>query len=394
MRPGKPRRIAILGSTGSIGTQALDVISKQPAGLFEIEVLTAHTNADLLIQQARRYVPNIVVVTDDSKYAKVKESLSDLHIKVFAGLKSASEAVCMDNVDIVLAAMVGFSGLVPVIDAIKAKKTIALANKETLVVAGEIMTKLINENNVSLIPVDSEHSAIFQCLLKEEFNEIEKIILTASGGPFFGMNLKQLEKVKPADALKHPTWNMGSKVTIDSATLMNKGLEMIEARWLFGVKQDRIEVVVHPQSIIHSMVSFCDGSVKAQMSIPDMRMPVLYALSFPTRLKTDLKRFDPAETGTLSFTKPDIESFPCLQIAYDSVKKGGNTPCVMNAANEIAVSSFLDGKILFTQIPEVINGTILKTSFVKDINTDNLMASDKEAREIAKNLTEHYGNSR
>ncbi len=394
MKPGKPRHIAILGSTGSIGTQALDVISKQPDGIFEIEVLTAHSNAELLIEQARRYNPNIVVITDESKYTKVKDALSDIDVKVFAGLKSASEAVCMDNVDIVLAAMVGFSGLIPVIDAIKAKKTIALANKETLVVAGEIMTKLVNENNVSLIPVDSEHSAIFQCILGEEYHEIEKIILTASGGPFLGMNLKQLEKVKPADALKHPTWNMGSKVTIDSATLMNKGLEMIEARWLFGVKQDRIEVVVHPQSIIHSMVTFCDGSVKAQMSVPDMRMPILFALSFPTRLMTDLKRFDPAETGSLSFAKPDTESFPCLKIAYDSVKKGGNTPCIMNAANEIAVSSFLDGKIRFTQIPEVINGTILKTSFIKDINTDNLMASDKEAREIAKNLTEHYGNSR
>jgi len=386
MKLDKKRGIAILGSTGSIGSQALDIISRQPDDLFEIEVLTAHSNAELLIKQARMFNPNTVVITDEKKYAEVRDALSDLPIKVFAGQASASESVCMESVDVVLAAMVGFSGLLPVTEAIRAKKTLALANKETLVVAGDIISKLVNDNKVSLIPVDSEHSAIFQCLIGENANEIENIFLTASGGPFLGMNAKELANVSATDALKHPTWNMGSKVTIDSATLMNKGLEMIEARWLFGVNPDIIKVVVHPQSIIHSMVSFCDGSVKAQMSIPDMRIPILFALSFPFRCKTDIKRYNPVVNGSLSFSEPDINNFPCLQIAYDAIQKGGNCPCVMNAANEIAVNGFLENKIRFTQIPGVISDTISKSSFVKNINIESLIASDKEAREIAKKL--------
>ena len=394
MKDPTPKRIAILGSTGSIGTQALNIISQQPKELFEIEVLTAHHNTALLIEQARRFLPNTVIITEEEGYKEVKEALADLPVKVFAGAGSAADAVCLDSVDTVLAAMVGFSGLNPVMKAIEAGKTIALANKETLVVAGELINRMLQKSRASLIPVDSEHSAIFQSLLGEDFDTIEKIFLTASGGPFLGMNKDQLEKVKPADALKHPTWNMGSKVTIDSATLMNKGLEMIEARWLFGVAPENIQVVIHPQSIIHSMVSFADGSVKAQMSIPDMRMPILYALSFPHRLKTELKRYNPAETGNLTFAHPDTQNFPCLDIAYEAIRKGGNYPCIMNAANEVAVDAFLQGKIRFTQIPEIISGTLEKSTFIKDINPASLHASDTEARTMAKKLTKPYGNSR
>lgn len=394
MKTGLPRRIAILGSTGSIGTQALDILSQQPEGRFEIEVLTAHRNAGLLIEQARKYRPNTVVITNDELYTTVSDALADLPVKVFAGSSSASEAVCMDNVDVVLAAMVGFSGLVPVMDAIRSGKTIALANKESLVVAGEIMTRLVTENRAALIPVDSEHSAIFQCIQGESFQTVENIWLTASGGPFAGMKKAQLESVRPADALKHPTWNMGSKVTIDSATLMNKGLEMIEARWLFGIAPENIHVTIHPQSIVHSMVTFRDGSVKAQMSIPDMRMPILYALSYPERLTTALKRYNPSHIGALTFSEPDTDSFPCLSIAYDAIRKGGNVPCIMNAANEIAVDAFFKETIRFTDIPEVIAETLIRATFQKNITLSNLTASDCEAREIAKKLTETYGHSR
>jgi 1-deoxy-D-xylulose-5-phosphate reductoisomerase len=386
MRDGNPKRIAILGSTGSIGTQALDIISQMPQDTFEIEVLTAHRNSALLIEQTRHFQPNSVVITDDSRYSEVKEALADLPVKVFAGHDSAADAACMDSVDVVLAAMVGFSGLTPVIKAIEAGKTIALANKETLVVAGEIMTRMMQKHRAALIPVDSEHSAIFQSILGENYNEIENIFLTASGGPFLGMNASRLASVTPADALKHPTWNMGNKVTIDSATLMNKGLEMIEARWLFGIGAEKIKVLVHPQSIIHSMVSFCDGSVKAQMGIPDMRMPILYALSFPQRMHTQLKRYNPAITGSLTFAEPDTESFPCLSLAYDAIKKGGNCPCVMNAANEVAVHAFLEEKIMFTQIPEIVSAVMSKSTFVKEITAENLLASDNEARIIANKL--------
>lgn len=394
MKEHTPKRIAILGSTGSIGTQALDIISQQPEGLFEIEVLTAHHNTTLLIEQARRFLPNAVVITDEKGYTVVKDALADLPVKVFAGADSAADAVSMDSVDTVLAAMVGFSGLTPVIKAIEAGKTIALANKETLVVAGELINRMLQKSKASVIPVDSEHSAIFQSLLGEKFDAIETLFLTASGGPFLGMSKDQLEKVKPADAMKHPTWNMGSKVTIDSASLMNKGLEMIEARWLFGVAPENIQVVIHPQSIIHSMVSFCDGSVKAQMGIPDMRMPILYALSFPLRLKTELKRYHPADTGNLTFAHPDTQNFPCLGIAYEAIRKGGNCPCIMNAANEVAVNAFLEERIRFTQIPEIISETLEKSTFIKEINPANLSATDNEARLMAKKLTKQYGNSR
>ncbi|PKP22670.1 MAG: 1-deoxy-D-xylulose-5-phosphate reductoisomerase [Bacteroidetes bacterium HGW-Bacteroidetes-21] len=378
-----PKRIAILGSTGSIGTQALDIISGQPEGTFEIEVLTAHSNVQLLVQQARQFNPNFVVTTDENNYEELSKALSDLPIKVFAGMKSVSDAICSDDVDIVLAAMVGFAGLVPVIDAIKAGKSIALANKETLVVAGEIISKLAIEHRVSFIPVDSEHSAIFQCVLGENISPIDKIFLTASGGPFLGKTKAELENVKLSDALKHPTWCMGNKVTIDSATLMNKGLEMIEARWLFGVAPEQIQVVVHPQSIVHSMVSFCDGSVKAQISIPDMRLPILYALTFPARHETSLPKYNPTAMPALTFAEPDRETFPCLDIAYEALRQGGNMPCIMNAANEIAVQAFLDGKISFNAIPEIIRKTMETSVFIKDITLENLIQTNNLARETA-----------
>lgn len=383
MKEVQPKRIAILGSTGSIGTQALDIMSQLPEGSFEIEVLTAHSNIALLAEQARKYKPNFVITTDESKYDELSRLLSDLPIKVFAGIRSVSDAICSSDVDMVLAAMVGFAGLVPVIDAIKAGKAIALANKETLVVAGELISKLAIEHRVSFIPVDSEHSAIFQCIIGENDNLVENIFLTASGGPFFGKTKAELEKVTLTDALKHPTWNMGSKVTIDSATLMNKGLEMIEARWLFGVAPEKIKVVVHPQSIIHSMVAFTDGSVKAQLSIPDMRLPILYALNFPQRLETKLARYNPLSSPSLTFAEPDRATFPCLDIAYAAITKGGNMPCIMNAANEIAVQAFLEGKAGFNQIPEIIQKTMDTCSFIPNITLENLMETNQVARETA-----------
>ncbi|HRB40975.1 MAG TPA: 1-deoxy-D-xylulose-5-phosphate reductoisomerase, partial [Bacteroidia bacterium] len=329
------KRIAILGSTGSIGRQALEVIAAH-ADAFEVDLLTANGNIELLEQQVRQFTPATAVVTDKEKYKTFKENIADLPVKVFSGIESAEQAVQSDSIDIVLTAMVGYAGLLPTIAAIKSKKTIALANKETLVVAGKIITSLADDNGVRIYPVDSEHSAIFQCLAGEFHNPIEKIYLTASGGPFRGKSKKELEQVTLAQALKHPNWSMGAKITVDSATMMNKGLEMIEAKWLFGLQPEQIDVIVHPQSIIHSVVQFTDGSMKAQMGLPDMKLPILYALSFPHRLKTDFKRFCFLDYPQLTFEKPDTEVFPALHLAEEAMKKDGNMPCILNAANEVA----------------------------------------------------------
>ena len=377
------KRIAILGSTGSIGTQTLDVISRYPE-MFEAELLTANTNADLLIEQSRKHLPNSVVIADEKKYKYVQDSLEDLPIKVFSGSKSIADLAGSDSVDIVLAAMVGFSGLYPVLAAIEKGKKIALANKETLVVAGSIIQKIANERNVEIIPVDSEHSAIFQCLVGEFKNEIEKIILTASGGPFRKKSKEELSKVTVKEALTHPNWCMGPKITIDSATMMNKGLEVIEAHWLFNVPSHKIEVMVHPQSIVHSMVQFTDGSVKAQLGVPDMRYPIHYALTYPDRLVNEFPRLDLFKIQNLEFEKPDPETFECLMLAYQSIEKGGNMPCILNAANEVAVQRFINQQISFLQIPELISKTMKEASFIKEPSIGDLYRSDKEAREIAK----------
>ena len=340
------KRIAILGSTGSIGKQALEVADAHP-DLFEVEVLTAYNNSQLLIEQAIRYQPNTVVIGNENKYNEVANELLNQDIKIFAGEKSIQQVVQMDNIDIVLAAMVGFSGLLPVIEAIKAKKTVALANKETLVVAGEIINQLCRENNVPILPVDSEHSAIFQCLAGEGNNPIEKIHLTCSGGPFRNHTYKQLKNVTLNDALDHPNWNMGSKITIDSATLMNKGFEAIEAKWLFDLKPEQIDVVIHPQSIVHSMVQFEDGSIKAQMGLPDMRLPIQYAMSYPSRFKNDFPRFNFIDYPELTFYEPNTKKFRNLALAYEAMRKGGNLACVINAANEVVVQGFLNKQIGF-----------------------------------------------
>lgn len=358
------RKIAILGSTGSIGTQALDVISRHP-NLLCAEVLTANSNAKLLIEQAIKHDVNAVVIANESKYQEVFNALDPHGIKVFTGTESIGKLASASNIDIVLTAIVGFSGLQPTIEAIKAGKAIALANKETLVAAGSIIMKLAREYNSPIIPVDSEHSAIFQCL-QGEHTKLEKILLTASGGPFFNKTKEEMEKATIQDALKHPKWNMGSKVSIDSATMMNKGLEMIEAYWLFGIDPANIEIVVHPQSIIHSMVQFTDGSVTAQMSIPDMRLPIQYALTYPQRVELNTTRIDFTTLSNLDFHKPNFEKFPSLKLAYKAIEKGGNIPCAMNAANEAAVKCFLEGIIKFTQIVEVIEETLKEITFIED----------------------------
>ena len=375
------RRIAILGSTGSIGTQALDVVSHHPE-LFQVEMLSAGSNASLLIEQARKFNPNAVVICNKDKYAEVKEALDPLDIKVFAGVESAGDLAGGSNVDIVLAAMVGFSGLAPTISAMKKGKVIALANKETLVAAGSIITRLSREYNSPLIPVDSEHSAVFQCLQGERA-QVEKVLLTASGGPFFNLPKEDFEKITVEQALNHPNWKMGNKVTIDSASMMNKGLEIMEAAWLFNIPADKIEVVVHPQSIIHSMVQFTDGGIKAQLGYPDMRVPIQYALSYPYRISLDTKRLSFAELGQLTFFAPDLEKFPCLRIAYESFKKGGNIPCAMNAANEVAVAGFLRGQIRFTQIPQIIEKTIEKCNFVSSPGIEDIFETDKTSKIVA-----------
>lgn len=381
----QPKRIAILGSTGSIGTQTLDVIRQHPED-FEVEVLTAQNNCDLLISQALEFKPNAVVIGNEANYQKVKEALIPQDIKVFAGQKAIAQVVEMDTIDVVLTALVGYSGLIPTVHAIKAGKQIALANKETLVVAGEIITALAKENGVNIYPVDSEHSAIFQCLVGEFHNPIEKIILTASGGPFRGKDRDYLQTVTREQALKHPNWDMGAKITIDSASLMNKGLEVIEAKWLFGLKTEQIEVVVHPQSIIHSLVQFEDGSIKAQLGLPDMRIPIQFALSYPHRLKSDFERFDFTKYPQLTFEQPDMKTFRNLQLAFDALAKGGNAPCVLNAANEIAVAAFLNREVGFLEMSDLIEETLTKASFVAHPSLEDYVASDAEARTITENL--------
>ena len=380
--------IAILGSTGSIGTQALEVIKSHPEN-FVAEVLTANGNADLLIQQAIEFKPNCVVIADESKYEKVRSALAKHDVKVFAGERSIEQVVQMDSVQMVLAAIVGYAGLASTISAIKAKKQIALANKETLVVAGELVTQLAKENGVNIYPVDSEHSAIFQCMTGEWNNPVEKIYLTASGGPFRGKDEKFLSSVTKAQALKHPNWEMGAKITIDSATLMNKGLEVIEAKWLFHLRPEQIDVIIHPQSIIHSLVQFEDGSMKAQMGLPDMKLPIQYALSYPDRLPSKFKRFSFADFPNLSFEKPDLKTFRCLPLAFNAMEKGGNMPCVLNAANEVAVNAFLSDRISFLRIPSVIEKTMEKVTFIKKPAYQDYVNSDMESRRAAKELIEN-----
>ncbi len=379
------KRIAILGSTGSIGTQALDVVAEHP-DLFEAYVLTANNSVERLIQQARRFQPEVVVIANSAHYDTVQRALSDLPIKVYAGEQALCEVVQDENVDIVLASMVGFAGLRPTISAIRAKKVIALANKETLVVAGELINRLANENQVPILPVDSEHSAIFQCL--EPGNRIEKILLTASGGPFRHYTEEQLRHVTKAQALAHPTWNMGAKITIDSATMMNKGFEVIEAKWLFGVSPEQIQVVVHPQSVIHSMVQFEDGSVKAQLGMPDMRLPIQYAFSYPQRLKSTFQRPDFFQLGSLTFEQPDTHRFTCLQLAYEALRQGGNMPCIVNAANEVANRAFIEDRIGFQQISDIIADTMQHITFTTDSSLDTYLETDHEAREFARGIIE------
>ena len=376
------RNIAILGSTGSIGTQALDVI-REHKDEFEIYALTANNNADLLITQAREFMPEVVVIANEEKYAYVKDALSDLPLKVWCGCDAIAQVVESEPINMVLTAMVGYSGLKPTINAIKAKKAIALANKETLVVAGELITNLAIENKVPILPVDSEHSAIFQCLNGEN-SQIEKILLTASGGPFRKHSKEQLQRVTKKEALKHPNWDMGAKVTIDSASLMNKGLEMIEAKWLFGVEPDQIEVVVHPQSIIHSMVQFEDASIIAQLGLPDMHLPIQYALAYPKRLKSNFERLDFFKLQTMTFEKPDTDRFRNLAFAFEAARLKGNMACIMNAANEIAVEAFLHDKVGFLEMSDVIEKTMQKVCFVDTPTYDDYVQTDTEARYIAK----------
>lgn len=385
----KQNNIAVLGSTGSIGTQSLDIIEAFPER-FKASVLTAGKNWKLLAQQARKFKPDTVVIADQSVYDALKEALSDLPIKVLAGKEAIAEAVTLPQVDTVITAMVGYSGLIPTVKAIEARKTIALANKETLVVAGEIITKLAAEYGVKILPVDSEHSAIFQCLVGEKDNPIEKIILTASGGPFRIFSAEQLSSVTVADALKHPNWSMGAKVTIDSASLMNKGFEMIEARWLFGCEPSKIEIAVHPQSIIHSMVEFADGSIKAQLGVPDMHLPISYALSCPHRLPTKRDRLSLSAYSNLTFEAPDMNRFPLLRMAFEAIKIGGNAPCILNAANERAVAAFLQGKIRFTDLPRVADKTLEKTEFIKNITLDDLINTNSESVAIADEIINSY----
>lgn len=383
------KKVAILGSTGSIGTQALEVIENN-SSLFETELITANNNADLLIEQAFKYQPNVVIIANKSKYSYVAEALKNEPVKVFAGADAINQAVKMETVDLVLTAMVGYSGLIPTWHAIEAGKHIALANKETLVVAGEIITQKAIEKNVDLLPVDSEHSAIFQCLTGEYMNPVEKIILTCSGGPFRGKSMEELEKVSVENALAHPNWNMGSKITIDSATLMNKGFEMIEARWLFNIPPSRIEVIVHPQSVIHSLVQFEDGSLKAQLGLPDMKLPIQYALGFPKRLKNDFPRFDFNNYPVFSFEQPDTKKFRNLALAYEAIEKGGNMPCILNAANEIAVDAFLKRKINFLMISQIIEKVMNTSSFIPKPDLEDLIQSNDEARITAEKYVNEY----
>jgi 1-deoxy-D-xylulose-5-phosphate reductoisomerase len=387
------KRIAILGSTGSIGVQALDVIRSQSEH-FEVEVLTANQNADLLIRQAIEFRPNAVVISDESRYAYVSDALAATDVKVYAGPDALNQVVQMDTIDLVLSALVGYSGLAPTLEAIRAGKDIALANKETLVVAGELITGLAREKGIGVYPVDSEHSAIFQCLAGEFHNRIEKVYLTASGGPFRGKLRGELEYVTKEQALKHPNWEMGAKITVDSATLMNKGLEVIEARWLFGLIPGQIDVVIHPQSVIHSVVQFEDGSMKAQMGLPDMKLPILYALAYPQRLKSDFPRFSFLDYPQLTFERPDTDTFRNLSLAYIALEKGGNMPCVLNAANEVAVKGFLEDRISFLQIPEIIELCMEKTDFIKVPSYGDYVQTDTITRKTAEACIGKYNFAR
>lgn len=381
----KKRQLAILGSTGSIGTQALEVVSEH-SDLFEVYALTANNQVDLLINQARKYMPEVVVIANERKYPELKEALEDLPIKVWAGADAIAQMVQSEPIDMVLTAMVGYSGLRPTISAIKAGKAIALANKETLVVAGELIMKLAAEHKVPILPVDSEHSAIFQCLTGAYDNPIEKILLTASGGPFRRKTLEELATVTKAQALRHPNWTMGAKITIDSASMMNKGFEMIEAKWLFDVTPDQVQVVVHPQSVIHSMVQFEDGAVIAQLGIPDMKLPIAYAFSFPTRMRSMAPRLDFNQYSTLTFEEPDMERFHNLAFAFEAARQGGNMPCILNAANEVVVAAFLQDRIGFLQMSDVIEQTMRKASFIVNPSYEDYVATDTEARRLAAEL--------
>jgi 1-deoxy-D-xylulose-5-phosphate reductoisomerase len=382
------KRIAILGSTGSIGTQALEVIKQNPEK-FEVEVLTANNNVDILIAQAKQFQPNAVVIANAENYKYVSEALINESIKVYAGTDALNQVVQMETIDLVLTAMVGYSGLIPTYNAIKAGKNIALANKETMVVAGEIITKTAIENKVEILPVDSEHSAIFQCLVGEFLNPVEKIYLTCSGGPFRGKTEKELQNVTVDNALNHPNWNMGAKITIDSATLMNKGFEMIEARWLFGLPASKIDVIVHPQSVIHSIVQFEDGSMKAQMGLPDMKLPIQYALGFPARIKNNYPRFNFLDYPTLDFEPPNTKIFRNLALSFEAMNSGGNMPCILNAANEVVVEAFLNKKITFLQMPKIIEKAMQKVAFIEKPTLDDLIQTNAETRKITTLLTEN-----
>jgi 1-deoxy-D-xylulose-5-phosphate reductoisomerase len=382
----KKRGVAILGSTGSIGTQALEVIEAYPE-LFDLQVITAGNNADLLIEQARKFNPNMVVIVDETQYTKVKEALWNDDIHVYCGKESLCQVVQSTEVDVVLTALVGYAGLQPTIAAIEAKKDIALANKETLVVAGALITALARKHGINIYPVDSEHSAIFQCLPGEQFNAIEKIYLTASGGPFRGYSVEQLEKVTKAQALKHPNWSMGAKITIDSASMMNKGLEVIEAKWLFNLKEEQIDVIVHPQSIVHSLVQFEDGSMKAQMGLPDMKLPIQYALTYPQRLKTDYPRFNFMDYPQLTFEQADVKTFKNLELAYQAMELGGNIACALNAANEVSVQAFLEDRISFLDIARINESVLEKTALISSPNLDDYISTDIESRRLANAIT-------
>ncbi len=381
------QRLAILGATGSIGTQTLDVVAANPE-LFDVYAITGNNNVDALVEQARRFRPEVVVVANENHYQKLKDALADLPIKTFAGSDAIAEVVALPSVDTVVTAMVGYAGLKPTIAAIEAGKKIALANKETLVVAGELITRLTLEHHAAILPVDSEHGAIFQCLVGENPDEVEKIILTASGGPFRTKTCEDLTRVTASEALRHPTWQMGAKITIDSASMMNKGFEVIEAKWLFGLKPAQIDVVIHPQSIIHSMVQFRDGSIKAQLGVPDMRLPIEYALTFPTRQKTDFERLDFTKCTQLTFEKPDLKRFRNLALAFDAMAKGGNIPCVLNAANEVVVAAYLHDKIGFLQMSDIIEEAMAKAHFVAQPTYDDYVATDTEIRKMARELVE------
>ena len=379
------KQIAILGSTGSIGTQTLDVV-RQHRSEFSVYALTAHRSVEMLIEQALEFNPAVVCIADESCYPRLRDALSDLPIKVMAGVKALEEIVTMPAIDVVVAAMVGYAGLPPTIAAIKARKTIALANKETLVVAGEIICRLAQRYKVNILPVDSEHSAIFQSLVGEDISSVEKLLLTASGGPFRTFSQDQMQHVTAAEALQHPNWEMGAKITIDSASMMNKGFEVIEARWLFDIPVERIQVLVHPQSVVHSAVQFIDGSVKAQLGTPDMRMPIQYALTYPARWQSDVPRLDLFATQSLTFEEPDLQRFPNLGLAYEAINRGGNVPCVLNAANEVVNQAFREGKCGFLQMSEVIATTMQKTDFISEPTYEDYVQTDKMARKIVMKL--------